>query len=128
MASATDNLITVVAGSSNLSRSGLINVTLNTGAFYTIEFVWHYSLPGSISSISPGSGQYGTHVAISGHGLLGGGSSIQRARLAGVDVYSVISFSDSLVVVEANVGSAGHGSVEVESDTGAIISLIDTCP
>jgi len=126
--SSSDSLISVVAGASNSSSSGNVAVTIDTGARYTLLTTWHQLTPGLIQTVLPGSGQFGTRVVISGSSLFGGGQTLSSVRLAGVDAAVVLSASNSEVVVAAAYGPAGPGSIELISDSGAVVILPNSCP
>ena len=81
---------------------GPIVITAVDGASYTSSANLSFTyVQLNISSVSPGSGQNGTVVTISGIGLLGGGSSIQSVTLGGVDVQNISLFSDTEIIVVA---------------------------
>ena len=107
----------------NVGAAGAGHVVLvsNTGARTTRENGWTYTAPGVVSSVSPSSGQLNTLVTITGVALLGGGSSVSAASLKGIAVVEVVSASAGSVVVKAAGGSAGVGSVQLESNTGALV-------
>lgn len=100
-----------------------VTVVAENGGITTVLDVWDYVDTGSISSVSPAIGQFGTRVTITGEGLLGGGSSVDSVTLSGVATSDVMSFSDEEVVVSAPRGTPDlfAGDVVVVADTGALV-------
>jgi len=86
-----------------------------------------YMPEGVITKVSPKSGQLGTIVTITGNRLLGGGSFIKHAELAGIDAY-VISSSNLSVVVEIACNNRDTipttGDVVLTADTGANVTQL----
>jgi len=106
-----DTVVEVTCGDNDLAAVGDVVLTADTGATTTSANGWRYVSPGTINTVSPGSGQVGTRVTISGTGLLNGGNSIASAELAGVNVSSIVSSSETTVVVVAAAGTAQTGDV-----------------
>ena len=123
---ASDTRITVEAASSSNPLSGLIEIQLTTGAMITSEQRFEYLQEGEITRLTPNHGTEGTRVLIEGSNLLGGGSSVQRVLLNGVDAViessTNSSAADSRVAVIAQAGEPGLGGVEIVSDTGARVT------
>ena len=85
--------------------------------------LWNYSGPGNVTSISPSSGQIGTLVTIKGTGLLASATKVVGATLAGVDVSSVVTSTDTEVVVKADRGTGGAaGSVRLVVTSDAVVT------
>jgi len=99
-------------------------LTADTGATVTSEGAWTQAEEGVVSSVSPGSGQYGTDVAIAGTGLLGAGSSVESITLGGVLIETLVSQSDTLIrVIAAHADAAGSAQATViTADSGAVVT------
>ena len=112
---------TVVVRASASASPGAVDVVLTstTGATATQSLGWTYLVAGVISTLTPGSGQIGTVVTISGSNLLGGGSTISSITLAGTAVSQITSFSNNNIVVVAAQATAGTGDVIIVANTGA---------
>ncbi|EGD83315.1 hypothetical protein PTSG_03923 [Salpingoeca rosetta] len=125
--SGNDTVIVVEAGQQSSAVSGMVVTTSDTGSTSVLSSgtAFTYIAPPSIDTVSPASGQEGTRVTLSGQNLLCGGSSVRTVTLAGVAVGTVVSESDTSVVVDAAPGAAGNGSVRIEADTGAFVELAD---
>ena len=114
---ASDTNIRVEASSSN-PLFGPVEILLITGAIITSEQTFVYLQEGVIDILIPNHGTEGTQVQIEGSNLFGGGSSVQRVLLNGVEAV-IDLFTDSRVAVIAQAGEPGFGGVEIVSDTGA---------
>ena len=83
-----------------------------------------YIQEGEIIKVTPRSGQQGTIVTITGHGLLGGGNFIQSATLANLSA-TVVNSNDSLVMLQvtrnSNNSNSMLGDVMLIANTGAVI-------
>jgi len=86
-----------------------------------------YMPEGVITKVSPKAGQQGTIVTIAGDGLLGSGSSIAYAQLAGLEAF-VINSSNSSVSVEIAQNNNNKfpiiGDIILTADTGAIVTQL----
>merc|ERR1719326_93682 len=118
----SDTLVVLVAGSSNASTSGPATLVADTGATVVSGAPWTYVAPASIDAASPASGLLGTLVTISGTGLLGGGAEAVSVAVGGVEVESIVSSTNSEVVVKIGPSAAGVSAVTVVADTGAWVS------
>ena len=83
-----------------------------------------YIQEGEIIKVMPRSGQQGTIVIVTGHGLLGGGSFIENATLATLPA-TVVNSSDSSVVLHVarngdNIDNV-LGDVILTANSGAIV-------
>ncbi|PHR02316.1 MAG: hypothetical protein COB29_14000, partial [Sulfitobacter sp.] len=123
--SENDTSISVIAGAST-AQTGNVVLTSSFGATVTGVNLWEYLEESNIVSIDPVSGQVGTTITINGTNLLMGGTSIVEVTIAGVIVESIVSFSDTEVVVKAANGSAGRGAVVLLGDTGASTTYLDS--
>ena len=86
---------------------------------------FQYLREGHILSVLPSAGQNGTHVVIQGLQLLGGGTEVKKVFLGGVQA-TVERANDSEVTVKAGYSrTALVGDVEVVSDTGARVVLLE---
>jgi hypothetical protein len=75
-----------------------------------------------IESIAPAKGQLKTVVTIKGTNLLGGGAKVKSVSLAGEAPASIVSQSNTAIVVTlADIG-AKKGAVVITADTGAVVS------
>ena len=118
---ASNSQIIVVAAASSTPQSGPIEITLTSGAVITSTLQFEYLPQGDIGPLDPNLGTAGTRVIIPGTNLLGGGTSIQRVLLGGVDAF-VESFSNDSITVVAQPSKPNVGfDVEIISNTGARI-------
>jgi hypothetical protein len=74
---------------------------------------WSYSV---IDSVSPGSGQRGTRVTITGTSLLASGQAPASVSLAGLAASTIHSFSNTSIVVSAAANA-------VLQDQSGIVSI-----
>ena len=83
---------------------------------------FNYLPEGTISTVSPSQGQYGTQVSISGLHLLGGGTSLATVLLGGVPAF-IMSANDTLVnvVVFGTSIANSTGDIVLISNTNATI-------
>ena len=84
---ATNTSIVVRASAMNNTMATSVPVTIvaNTNAVVMSNTnIWTYLVQGNIDTVSPGEGQEGTRIEISGTNLLGGGTSVERIFLDGV--------------------------------------------
>ena len=118
--------VVVRAGKSTSFGTGDVVLLLDTGAKVSLTNGFTYEAPSNITGVSPGQGQVGTVVSISGSLLLGNnpisGSSIVNVTLAGAPA-TVLFGNGSVVVVVASSNGAGSGDVVVVASSGAIASL-----
>lgn len=122
--SASNSEIKVVASlsSAETGPSDIVYIT-NTGALVTITTSWSYVSPGSITSITPPSGQQGRIVTITGKGMLRGGSEAVEVLLSGVASMEILVSHDDFIQVRAGLnGPAPAGEVTIISNTGAQIT------
>jgi len=105
------------------SATGLVGaVTLNAVSGAKVERLggWTYVAPASIVTVTPSLGQVGTRVTVAGTALLAGGQSIASASLAGAAVESIVSASDTAVVlITGGQGADVQGDVLFVINTGA---------
>ena len=121
----TSNSEVVVIAASSSSGTGDVVMVASTSAVVQLYNAWTYLTVGTISSISPTSGQYGTKVTITGTSLRTGSKAVTAVSLDGTSVLSIISESDTKVVVYAgdNGGSASSpGDVVVTGSYGATLT------
>jgi hypothetical protein len=115
-----DSFVTVVAAAS-AAATGDVVVVSDNGATTTLENGFTYITPGEITSLVPGSGQYGTVVTIVGTNLLGGGATLDSVQLKEVEVFDIVLATDEKVIVVADTSAAGAGEVYLVADTGATV-------
>lgn len=114
----------VFGGPPDGSRGDIV-VTSDTGVSVRRVNGWTYS---GISSISPNSGQRGTVVTIRGTALLASGTDVDTIRLSEVLVSSVLSASDTEIVVVAGpeiVEREIPGAVTITANNGQVVSRSD---
>jgi hypothetical protein len=121
----SETAISFRAGVTDGARTGDIVVVADTGAVIVQPDAWEYLEPANVSDVSPSSGQVGTEVVVTGERLLAGGSTVVSASLAGVDVASIDSSSDSKVELVANASSSGVGDLIMVSDSGGIVHAVN---
>ena len=104
----------------NDNTVGDIVLIANTGAVTRQLRGWTATIPAVISNVHPVEGQLGTYVTITGSNLLQGDLNISSVQLAGVNAYSIVSFSSTVIVVRApNASFNVGGSVKIILGTGA---------
>ena len=111
-----------VTGNGDYSNDKLgdIILTANTGAITIQPRGWTATIPAVISNVQPIEGQLGTYVNITGSNLLQDGLKISSVQLAGVDVYSIVSFSPTEIIVRASNASFNvRGSIKLVLETKA---------
>ena len=122
----SDSSIAMFATATLDASVGDVVVLATTGARVTSHEGWTYSVPGSIESVYPSSGQAGTFVTLSGQALLGGGESVDSLTLNGVPVAAIDSRANgNRIVVVVAKGPAGTGAIRITSNTGALVVLED---
>ena len=118
----SDTLIQVRAGASTMQSPGNVRIIANTEAELTSQAnLFAYRQPGSISSISPSSGQYETRVTVTGV-RFDDGEGIRRITVAGVEAEIESANSTSVI---ANVQrptrlGAFQGTIVIESNQGTV--------
>ena len=118
----SDTLIQVRAGGSTMQSAGNVRIVANTQAELTSQAnLFAYRQPGSISSISPLSGQYGTRVTVSGL-RFDDGEGIRRITVAGVEAEIESATSTSVIANLERPTRLGSfdGTVMIESNQGTI--------
>lgn len=98
--SQNDSMVVAVASPSAASVVAPTFVSSSL-AIVTGSVTFEYLQPGVISSVSPATGQAGTSVTIVGQRLLGGGAFVSSMTLAGVAVMTVVSVTNTQIVVRA---------------------------
>jgi len=118
-----DTAVMLSAGDAAGPLTGSVYLVADTGAIINGSN-YTYAVAGTISSISPTIGEYGTQVTIKGAGLLVGAAFISDVLLAGVSVQRIVSANDTQVVVVASASGATVGDVVVIDDNGARAYLL----
>ena len=91
--SAADDAVEIVAGISTGSAGVQdITITADTGAVITGVGAFEYLAEGTVSSVSPASGQYGTRVVIEDHGYGVGTIDGFRANAIGANNHSLVTW------------------------------------
>ena len=109
--------VSVVAAHSPTQQTGDVVLRSNSGALTTGSGLWTYLAPGAIASVTPAFGQHGTEVVLQSTNLLGYGTSIAAASLAGV-ASTVVFANDTRVVLRAGLANATTGDIVLVSDQG----------
>lgn len=108
----------------NTSNTGDVILVSDTNAHVRRVDGWTYVQRGTVSSVTPNQGQYGTHVIISGQNLLSGGCGIGTARFSDV-TFEVVSVTDTTVM--AIVGEPENPieftseSISITADLGGVL-------
>ena len=117
---ASDTSITVTAATPAKVGKGDVVIVSDSGAVVTLAGGFTYVEAGTITKISPSSGQFGTRVTITGTGMRSGGSKVAAVKLTGLDVGKIVSESDTeITVVASSAAEYAKGSVLLVADTGA---------
>ena len=134
---ASDSMITARIGLPDTSyefTSESVTLLSNFNSELFIQYTWSFLNQSNITDLSPPSGLSNTMVNITGTNLLGGGTQIIRATIAGISA-TVMSSSDELVVIETGENGLGRelmGTLVLESDTRALTvaewQYDDECP
>ena len=101
---ASDASVVLEAADSIAQTNVDVVLVADSGAIVRSAGTWTYAARGSISSLSPTSGQFGTLVTVSGLSLLGQGGSIAYASLNGVAASVVGTATNSAVVLRSKYG------------------------
>ena len=125
--SSSPNVVVAEASSDvNNDAVGDIVITANTGATVIRRQGWIYRPRGTITNISPTSGQFGTRVTITGNNVLAYGSKVVSATVANITVLSVVEASSSQVVLRVGEAAFGvSGNVVLVANTGASVSSLN---
>lgn len=84
------------------------------------DSVWQYEDLGVVDMVTPGFGQYGTRVTVTGTNLLAYGSGLTHATIGGVNATIIDGASDSVVeLVVPDADRTDIVDVTLFSDTGA---------
>ncbi|MEC8483044.1 MAG: IPT/TIG domain-containing protein, partial [Pseudomonadota bacterium] len=103
-----NNTEIVVIAEPSSAVQGDVVINTDTGGQVVLVDGWQYVAVASISSVSPGIGQYNTVVTIEGSDLFGGGTRAAQVTLSGVEVERIIENSDSRVIVAAAHSAPGN--------------------
>ena len=108
--------VVLVAGENSESLSnnivGDVVLTSDSGAQIQRVNSWMYIQYGSISTITPSSGQYGTRITLTGTQLTAGGLSVEQIFIGDISALEVISSSPTQVVFRAGEPSTTNTSYE----------------
>ena len=133
--SAEDDAMTFLVGE-NTAGYGELYIESVSGSRLHIPDAFKYLEAGTINSVTPNAGQYGTLVTVAGENLFGiGGESLSSITFSGVESAEVITSSATEIVLvpghadESSGFATGDlpaaGDVVITSDTGAIVYLTD---
>ena len=89
---------------------GNVVVVANTGARVFSVNTWKYMRQGTISAVTPSSGQVSTPVEITGDFLFASGDNVATVTPGGVQA-SITDQSDNSVSVIVTAGAPGTGAV-----------------
>jgi hypothetical protein len=119
----SDTEIVVVVAAHPIAATGSVRILMDSGALIERVDGWSYVTPGVVSSVVPAIGQIGTQVTINGAGLMSGASSLVMVTLASETVGSIVSNTNSMVVIIASASSgAKTGDVVLIASTGAVVT------
>ncbi|MEC8482213.1 MAG: IPT/TIG domain-containing protein, partial [Pseudomonadota bacterium] len=105
---------------------GDVVLVSNTGATITLVDGWQYNVAGNITSVTPAQGRVGTRVEIRGTDLLGRGTEVLHVLLNGIAAEVQGTPTETLIEVAVGAStSAGSGSIEILSNSGASVELTD---
>ena len=120
----SNTIVRVVAGVSASSGSGDVVPVANTGATVTLVGGFTYLTAGSISTVTPSSGQDGTLVEIAFANFIHGGESIVSVSFGSTPAASFVQVSNTLVRAVLQHASAGVVDVRLVSSTGAVVDSL----
>ena len=116
--------VTVSAGENAVGRTGDIVLISNTNAYVRRIDGWTYVARAVINTISPPMGQFGTTVTISGERLLLGASSIQSLSFNNISAFSIVSSTDTSIVIRAGQPTSNVGfltnTITIVSSLGGV--------
>jgi len=119
----SDTEIVVVVAAHPIAATGSVRILMDSGALIERVDGWSYVTPGVVSSVVPAIGQIGTQVTINGAGLMSGASSLVMVTLASETVGSIVSNTNSMVVIIASASSGARtGAVVLIASTGAVVT------
>lgn len=101
--------------------SGPVVILSDTQATVQSQAIYTHLANGTITTVQPNIGHFGTVVTVSGSRLYDGGASIVSASLATIEA-AVLSHSDSRVVLRAIASLTRTGDVVLVSNTGASVT------
>jgi len=122
---ASDSFIRARIGQPEVSyefTSESVVIVSNYNSELYLEYSWSFLNQSNITELLPPIGVSNTTINITGTNLLGGGTQILRATVAGIPA-TVVSFSDKSVVIVTGENGGGAemlGQLTLESDTGAL--------
>jgi mucin-19 len=100
-----------------------IVVVANTGASVTMESAWTNVPAGIIEKVDPEQGQIGTHVVITGTGLLAGGVTVVAVSLADEAVDSDIVHSSAGDILRDAASAAHAASAQAADDAQSALDF-----
>ena len=125
----TNTSIIVEAGRPDIFEefTGEIIIETDSGAIITGDSIFTYRQEGVIYSGYPSQGQVGTRVEVSGERLLGGGTHVERAYLAGIEATVDSSSANSVILIASTppISDSIRGDIVLVSETGAYVRKID---
>jgi hypothetical protein len=121
--SESDTSVTVVIPGSDATDPVDIVLTSESGAVVTASEAFSY-INTNITDVSPAKGQVGVRVTITGNNMLAGGEEFVSVSFAGVNA-TIVSESNTEIVVRAVESDAKTGDIVLTSDSGAVFVLED---
>ena len=119
-----DTVVIVVASVSGAIQGNVV-LTAETAATVTEAGGWTYLEQGAVTAVTPAEGQRGTEVSITGSALRGGGNSVDKVTLGGVEVWKLVTETDTEVtVVVPRADAAADTNVVLTADTGAVVTAL----
>ena len=121
--------IFVRAANSSVNEDTTVFITLIADSHAQVQSssaIWTYIKEGEITSITPNSGQIGSRVTINGTNLLGGGQTITKMYMDGVEPVINAGYTDNQITVSLGDESLLNsnlypGEIYIETNTGAIV-------
>jgi hypothetical protein len=106
--------------------TGDITVVLHNSTIARKINGFTYTSEGVIFTVSPRVGQIGTNISVIGRNLLGNGTYLVSASLAGLAGKVVLSSdTEAVIVVSDHSLTKNVGNLTLESNTGAITTMIN---
>ena len=117
-----DSKVIVRATQSTNHGVGDVQLRSSTGALVSLEKGFTTLVEGSIKTVEPTSGHFGTKVVVTGERLLGGGKKLVTAELAGVKAQIVAAVNNKVSLVVQPHPTALTGDVVFTAETGALVT------
>lgn len=99
-----------------------ITVTSDTGSIVNRLGGFTFTQPGTITSLTPSMGQYGTIVHVYGTNLLQDELTILHVTVVGIEATVIGIPNDTHIQLQLNPGPTATGPLSITLNTGAVIS------